>query len=89
MACGGQRAICLCHQTLAKASHQPMEQGVSFRGAGSSPKQEASSNGGANHSYLVVLLRQVATTQLAAAVEHKYLSYKNPYLATLEHVPKV
>jgi hypothetical protein len=89
MACGGQRAICLCHQTISKTTHQPMEQGASFRGAGSSPKQEASSSGGANHSYLAVLLRQVVTTQLAAVVEQQYLSYKNPYLATLEHVPKV
>jgi len=87
-ACGGQRAICLCHASLTKSASKPVEQGVSYRGAGASPKQEASAGGGGSHAYLAAMLRRVSTTLLTAFNEQRFNRYTNPSLAALEHVPK-
>jgi hypothetical protein len=86
LACDGQRAMCMCHALVFKSSDKAMEPGLALK-AGSSPNKENSSGAG---NYFVSAKPAVALNlQSASVFENQFLSYKSPYLAALEYVPKV
>lgn len=87
-ACGGQRAICLCSKTEAKVKTSAAS-AYGFQKSGVSANKEAGSSGGGGHYYLA--LRHL-TAKVLTAFEYSeavLLSYRNPSLSILEHVPKV
>lgn len=87
-ACGGQRAVCLCSHTDAKAAKAKVA-GFGFQqGGASANKEAASSGGGAGHYYLAF---HQMTAKVALILEHRHdllLSYRNPSLSVTDHVPK-
>jgi len=88
IACDGQRAICLCHVGLHKAANKPMEPGISLKGQTASSQKEEAHGGAAGHYFVSAKVIVSQGLQVASAFENQYLCYKNPYLASLDHVPK-
>jgi hypothetical protein len=85
LACDGQRAMCMCHVLILK-SDKVMEPGLMIK-AGSSANKENSSGSGNN--YFVSARPALALNVHAASIfDNQFLTYKNPYLAALEYVPK-
>jgi hypothetical protein len=86
-ACDGQRAICMCHAMILKSSDKAIESGIVLK-AGSSTNKENSSGGGSSY---FVSAKSTVTLNLnsASILENQFLSYKSPFLAALEYVPKV
>ena len=84
-ACDGQRAICLCsHMKVSKAMESSV--GLNLRASAS---KEGSSPGGASHYFSVLLIKTGEGLQLSSLFEQQYLCYKDPFLTSLDHVPKV
>lgn len=86
LACDGQRAICMCHALVVKSSDKAMEPGIALK-AGTAPNKQSTSGGGSN--YLVSAKPVIAGLPITSLFENQYFSYKSPYLAALEYVPKV
>lgn len=87
-ACGGQRAICLCsHRGEAAAKAKPMEASTTYKSAAASQK-EAVPAGGAAHYFVAAQTVDAQMLIAAACLEQQYLHYKDPFLSTLDHVPK-
>jgi hypothetical protein len=86
VACGGQRAICLCSHTEAKVKSTPVK-GYGFHKSAENNK-EASASGGTGHSYLAAhhLLQKLLTALVLN--ESTYLAYRNPFVSSIEHIPK-
>ena len=86
LACDGQRAMCMCYMTGHRPSDKAMEAGISLK-AGSSTNKESSSGGGGNY---FVSAKSAVTLNLQSATffENQFLSYNNPFLASIEYVPK-
>jgi len=85
LACDGQRAMCMCCMMKPKVSDKAMEAGINLKVASSSNKE--SSSGGGN--YFTSARSTVALNALSSSIfENKFLSYKNPFLASFEYVPK-
>jgi hypothetical protein len=86
LVCDGQRAICMCYMVGHKSPDKAMEPGIALK-AGSSSNKENSSGGGAN--YFISTKPIVALNlQFASFFKDQYLCYKNPFLTSLEPVPK-
>jgi len=82
--CDGLRAMCMC--TMGhRSADKVMEPGISLKAA--SQSKENSSGGG---NYFVSAKPVVIfNLRLASIVGNQFFLYKNPFLATLEYVPKV
>ncbi len=87
IACGGQRAICLCHIIPVQAPGKPLE-GRSIARMAPTHKDHGGSSGGGNY-FLAGHLKADQGLRLASLFENRYFCYKTPHLASLEHVPKV
>jgi hypothetical protein len=86
LACDGQRAVCMCHVMMPKSSDKAIDSGVVLK-AGSSTSKENSSGGG---NYFVSARPAVNLNLKSASIfENRYFSYKSPFLAALEYIPKV
>ena len=85
MACGGQRAICLCHIAPVQAPDKPLE-GVWFKGMTSTHKDHGGPGGG--NYFLAGRSKADQGLRPASFFENWHFCYKSPYLASLEHVPK-
>jgi len=86
LACDGQRAMCMCHALVLKIADKAIEHGLAYK-TGTSSNKENSSGGG---NYFVSAKPAVALNlQLTSLFDNQFLSYKSPYLAALEYVPKV
>jgi len=87
IACGGQRAICLCSHAKAKVSGKAIESGVGLK-VGNSSGKEKESSGGAGHYLSRAAYMSAEALRLSSHFERQHLRYKNPFLASLEYVPK-
>jgi hypothetical protein len=85
-ACDGQRAMCMCHIFMPKSPDNAMESGAALK-AGSSANKENASGGG---NYFVSAKPTLAlNSPFASFFENQHHCYNDPYLATLEYVPKI
>ena len=89
LACDGQRAMCMCccmfghHKSVDKA----MEAGIALKACSSSNKENSS---GGSSTYFVSVKPAVTLNLHAVSVfENQFLTYKNPFLASIDHVPKI
>jgi hypothetical protein len=87
LACDGQRAICMCHALVLKESDKAMEAGINLK-AGSSTNKENSSAGAGNY-FVSAKPKVILNLHATSFFENQYHCYKNPFLASLEYVPKV
>ncbi len=87
LACDGQRAICMCHAFVFKTSDQAMEPGIALKPGASTNKENAS--GGTSNNYISLKPAVILNLQQASFFETQYFSYKSPFLAALEYVPKI
>jgi hypothetical protein len=87
LACGGKRAVCMCSATDPKSSQKPIE-GIQFKANNAASQKEAPSSGGAGHYFLAMDLAADLKVSLAMSQKTIQLSYQNPSLGALEHVPK-
>ena len=86
LVCDGQRAFCMCCMMKPKVADKAMEAGVSLK-AGTSTGKESSSGGG---NYFVSTKPIVMINlHLASVIENPFLAYKNPFLASVDYVPKI
>jgi hypothetical protein len=87
LACDGQRAMCMCYAMGHKPADKAMETGISLK-AGVSSNKENPSSGSSNY---FVSVKPVLAVKLhsASIFENQFLSYKNPFLAAVDYVPKV
>ena len=87
LACDGQRAMCMCHVMMkADSSDKAMEPAIALK-AGTSTNKENSS--GASNYFVSAKPAVILNLHSASFFENQFLSYKNPFLATLEYVPKI
>ncbi len=87
IACDGQRAICLCsHTKVAKAQSKPIE-GFGLK-ANSNGNKESNASGGAGHYYLAAHLPVQNNLAMRALNDSMFLAYRNPFLRSIEHIPK-
>ena len=77
----------MCHVMMHKASDNVMEAGIVLK-AGTSANKENSSGGGTNY-FVSAKPVIVLNSQSLFHFNKQYFCYKNPFLATLEHVPKI
>jgi len=82
--CDGQRAICMCHAFIPKASTNVVEPGINLK-AGTSSNKENSSAGNYFVSAKPVIIPNV---HLMSLYQNQFFPYENPFLVSLEHVPK-
>ena len=79
--------MCMCHAMVPKAMDKAMAHGIGIK-EGSSSNKEGSSGGAGN--YFVSVNSVVALNIRAISIlEDPFLSYKNPFLAAPEFVPKI
>ena len=84
LACDGQRAICMCHAMLPKASAKAMDAGSSLK-AGAVPAKENSSAG----NYFVEAKHIVVLNLFPPSIlENQIFCYKNPFLGSIDYIPK-
>ncbi len=89
IACNGQRAICLCsHTKVAKARSKPIE-GFGLKANSNSNKESNASGGGTGHYYLAAHLPAKNNLTMRALNDSMFLDYRNPFLRSIEHIPKV
>jgi hypothetical protein len=88
IACGGQRAICLCSHQQAKLKNNPAE-GYSFQNNSANSKESNASGGGAGHFFLAVHLPVENGLNAADFDNVAVLACRNPFLKSIEHIPKV
>ena len=85
MACDGQRAMCMCSVMMGHKAVDKAMAGISLKAA--SPSKENSSSAG---NYFVQAKSIIALNLPSASLfENQSLAYKNPFLASLEYVPKI
>jgi hypothetical protein len=87
VACGGQRAICLCSNMQAKVKSNPIE-GFGLKANSSSNKETNASGGGTGHYYLAAHLPIQDNLAMLALNDSMLLAYRNPSLRSIEHIPK-
>jgi len=87
MVCDGQRAFCMCCLMKPKAVDKAMEAGVSLKSGGSSNKENSS--GGAGNYFVSFKPTVILNAHAAFIFENQFLAYKNPFLASIEYVPKI
>jgi hypothetical protein len=87
IACGGQRAICLCSNAASNAKKTPTG-GYGLK-TNSSNKESSASNGKAGHEYLVLNPFVVNNSAIRLDQDSMFVAYRNPYLKLIEHIPKV
>lgn len=88
IACDGQRAICLCSQKQAKTKSSPIS-GYGLKASSDANKETSASGGGAGHYYLAAHLPIQNGLSVRALNDSIILAYRNPFLSSIEHVPKV
>jgi hypothetical protein len=88
LACDGQRAMCMCRCMLGHRSvDRAMEAGVVLK-TGSSSNKENSSGGSSNY-FVSAKSAAVLNVHAVSVFENQFLTYKNPFLASIEYVPKI
>ncbi|MBP6343290.1 MAG: hypothetical protein KA403_05110 [Candidatus Omnitrophica bacterium] len=87
-ACGGQRAICLCSHQQAKVKGNPAE-GYNFKNGSANNKESNASGGGAGHYFLAAHLPIKNSLSSSLFESRMVLAYRNPFLKSIEHIPKV
>ena len=87
VACGGQRAICLCSHRTAKPQNKVVEK-ISLKINGSSVQKEEGSTGGVSHFFLVQHNNRVQSSYHTAFSHHPFFLYACPHDQAVEHVPK-
>ncbi len=84
VACDGQRAICMCHAFIPKVSANAIEPGINLKAGTSSNKENPS----AGNYFVSAKLAVILNSNLTALFQNQFFPYKNPFLLSLEHVPK-
>lgn len=87
IACGGQRAICLCSHQQAKLKANPVE-GYGFQNP-SGVNKEANASGGGVHYHFAVYHPVRSALNSLSFENSAILAYRNPSLKSIEHIPKV
>lgn len=88
IACGGQRAICLCRHWDKRVQPNVLTQ-ISLKNFNAGTSKEESSSSGGNHYYLSVTgASHNGLLQLSAFSDQTSL-YSFRYYQSIEHVPKV
>jgi hypothetical protein len=82
--CDGQRAICMCHAFVPKASDKAMEPGINLKAGASSNKENSS----AGNYFVSVKPAVILNLHLKSLFQNQFFPYKSPFLVLLEHVPK-
>ncbi len=87
VACDGQRAVCMCHHSMVKATSNSIE-GFGFKNNSGSNKESSTPGGGAGNYFLAsnVSPRNVLNT----FIFHReiLIAEAEPFLRSIEHVPK-
>jgi hypothetical protein len=86
LACDGQRAFCMCHVMMTKSSDHAMETGIALK-EGSSTNKENSSGGG--NDFISSRPTVALTFPSTLFLINQHPCYISPFLASLEHVPKI
>ncbi len=87
IACDGQRAICLCSHAKSKIKSSPIE-GYGLK-SNSNTSKESNASGGAGHYYLAAHLPIQNNLAVRVLNDAMFLAYRNPFLRSIEHIPKV
>jgi len=82
--CDGQRAICMCHAFVPKASASAVEPGINLKAGTSSNKENPSGGNYFVSTKPVVILN----SYLMSLFQNQFFPYKSPSLVSLEQVPK-
>lgn len=85
-ACDGQRAICLCTHQQAKTKSKPIE-GFGLK-ANNNGSKESNASGGAGHYYLTAHLPVQNDLAMRILGDPIVFAYRNPFLKSIEHIPK-
>ncbi len=85
--CNGQRAICMCHMVLIK-THSTLLAGELFKAATAHQHERGPSVGGVSTVFTVAQLFDINQRAGLCFFDDNALSYRNPYIALFEHVPK-
>ena len=83
--CDGQRAMCMCSVMMGHKAVDKAMAGISLKAA-SANKENSSSAG---NYFVSVKSVQALNLPSASLFENQSLAYKNPFLASLEYVPKI
>jgi hypothetical protein len=85
IACDGQRAMCMCHAFIPKMTDKAMEAGLVIKSAPGTNHENPS--GGSNYS-VSAKPALALNLKFPSFFEDRYFCYKNPFLASLDYVPK-
>ncbi len=85
LACDGQRAVCLCTHVQAKAKANSIE-GYGLK-AGSESK-EANASSGAGHYFMNAYAFANENIRMSRFEAQEFIAYRNPFLKSIEHIPK-
>ncbi len=88
IACDGQRAVCLCTNTAQARGKNISLEGHSFKNNSKSNKESNASGGGAGHYYLVAHSHAEQALRILNLHDFMLFAYGNPFLRTIDHVPK-
>jgi hypothetical protein len=88
IACGGQRAICLCSHAQSKVKSNAME-AYGLKNNSNNNKESNASGGAAGHYYLAAYLFNQNNLTPCSLNDAMFLAYHNPFLKSIEHIPKV
>lgn len=88
IACDGQRAICLCSTTQAKVKSNAVE-GFGLKANSGTNKEANASGGGIAHYYLDTHLLVQNLLKSFSLKDPELFAYRNPFLKSIEHIPKV
>ncbi len=86
-ACDGQRAMCMCHVFIPKLTDKAADSTGTFKEPTGSANKENS--GGAGNYFLSAKPHIVLDLRSRSLFDNQPSSYANPFLASLEYVPKI
>lgn len=87
IACGGQRAICLCSHSASKIKSNSVA-GYGLKKASNNNK-ESNTSDGAGHYYLAAQFSVSDNLTARILNDSTFLAYQNLFLKTIEHIPNV
>lgn len=87
MTCGGKRAICMCSHAKVTQSQSKAIEGFGMKA--NSNNKESSAAGGSGHYFLTAHLPMLNELTMRALNDTMLLAYRNPFLRSIEHIPKV